>query len=163
MLEIKEYQDQNLKAIVMSSAFVPVVRMGVLSGFLGTMVIGSKMALTGDLDVGSFSVLVFLTQRFLWPFTTLSTLIDDYERSMASSDRIFDLLAKKRKIVNISNAKVPENIDCHIRFENVEFSYDPSMRLFKDLNMDIPFGSSVGIVGDTGSGKTTIAKLLLRL
>tara|TARA_Y100000748_G_scaffold109149_1_gene91413 strand:- start:395 stop:2179 length:1785 start_codon:yes stop_codon:yes gene_type:complete len=158
-----EYQDENIKAIAISSAFNPLIRMGVLAGFLGTILIGSYMALNGTIEVGSYSILVFLTQRFLWPFTTLSTLIDDYERSMASSDRIFDLLAKKRKIVNISNAKVPENIDCHIRFENVEFSYDPSMRLFKDLNMDIPFGSSVGIVGDTGSGKTTIAKLLLRL
>jgi len=158
-----EYQDENIKAIAISSAFNPLIRMGVLAGFLGTILIGSYMALNGTIEVGSYSILVFLTQRFLWPFTTLSTLIDDYERSMASSDRIFDLLAKKRKIVNISNAKVPKNIDCNIRFENVEFSYDPSIRLFKDLNMDIPFGSSVGIVGDTGSGKTTIAKLLLRL
>ena len=93
-----EYQVENIKAIAISSAFNPLIRMGVLAGFLGTILIGSYMALNGTIEVGSYSILVFLTQRFLWPFTTLSTLIDDYERSMASSDRIFDLLAKKRKI-----------------------------------------------------------------
>jgi len=80
----KEYQQENINAIAISSAFNPLIRMGVLAGFLGTMLIGSYMALNGTLEVGSYSVLVFLTQRFLWPFTSLSVLIDDFERSMAS-------------------------------------------------------------------------------
>ena len=66
-----------------------------LSGFLGTMVIGSKMALSGELEVGAFSVLVFLTQRFLWPFTRLGETIDLFERSMASTKRILELLKTK--------------------------------------------------------------------
>lgn len=158
-----EYQNENINAIAISSAFNPLIRMGVLAGFLGTILIGSHMALNGAIEVGSYSVLVFLTQRFLWPFTTLSTLIDDFERSMSSSDRIFDLLSKERQIINNPNAKSPKNIECHIEFQNVEFSYDPNIQLFERMNFDIPFGSSVGIVGDTGSGKTTVAKLLLRL
>ena len=72
--------------------------MGVLAGFLGTMLIGSYMALNGTLEVGSYSVLVFLTQRFLWPFTTLSTLIDDFERTMASTKRIFNMMEVDRKL-----------------------------------------------------------------
>lgn len=159
----KDYQQENIKAIAISSAFNPLIRMGVLAGFLGTMLIGSYMALNGTLEVGSYSVLVFLTQRFLWPFTSLSTLIDDYERSMASSNRIFDLLNTEKKIINQTKALNPKNIQCDIRFKNVEFGYLPENKLFKDLNISINFGSSVGIVGDTGSGKTTIAKLLLRL
>ena len=158
-----EYQNENINAIAISSAFNPLIRMGVLAGFLGTILIGSHMALNGAIEVGSYSVLVFLTQRFLWPFTTLSTLIDDFERSMSSSDRIFDLLSKERKIINNPNAKSPKDIEYHIEFQNVEFSYDPKIQLFERMNFDIPFGSSVGIVGDTGSGKTTVAKLLLRL
>ncbi len=159
----EEYQLANMDAISISSAFNPLIRMGVLAGFLGTILIGSYMALNGTIEVGSYSVLVFLTQRFLWPFTSLSTLIDDFERSMASCARIFNMMDRKIKIVNKENAKTPTDMQYDINFQDVCFSYTADIKLFENLNMKIPFGSSVGIVGDTGSGKTTIAKLLLRL
>ncbi len=159
----KEYQQENINAIAISSAFNPLIRMGVLAGFLGTMLIGSYMALNGTLEVGSYSVLVFLTQRFLWPFTSLSVLIDDFERSMASCNRIFTMLESKIKITNKHNSISPKSMDFNIRFKDMSFGYDPTLPLFEKLNMDIPYGSSIGLVGDTGSGKTTIAKLLLRL
>ena len=159
----QEYQQENINAISISSAFNPLIRMGVLAGFLGTMLIGSYMALNGTLEVGSYSVLVFLTQRFLWPFTTLSTLIDDFERTMASTKRIFNMMNVERKIKNNDSPKVLKNLKGDISFDNVGFSYDNQKPLFDNFHLFIPFGSSVGIVGDTGSGKTTVAKLLLRL
>ena len=158
-----DYQKENIKAIAISSAFNPLIRMGVLAGFLGTILIGSHMALNNTIEVGSYSVLVFLTQRFLWPFTSLSTLIDDFERSMASSNRIFDLIQTKKKIINHPNAIIIDSLMNDITFNKISFNYDGKENLFKNFNLEIPFGSSVGIVGDTGSGKTTIAKLLLRL
>ena len=159
----KDYQNENIGAISISSAFVPVIRMGVLAGFLGTILIGSHMALSGALAVGSYSVLVFLTQRFLWPFTTLGTLVDDFERSMASSQRIFDLLNTDVHIPENYNPIEPANLRSNIRFESISFNYPGGSELFKDFSMNIDYGNSVGIVGDTGSGKTTLAKLLLRL
>ena len=159
----EDYQQENINAIAISSAFNPLIRMGVLSGFLGTMLIGSYMALNGTLEVGSYSVLVFLTQRFLWPFTTLSVLIDDFERSMASVGRIFGLLSVPIKIKDESHSLTPDSNSFNIKFENVSFGYQENVPLFKSLNMNIPHGTSIGLVGDTGSGKTTIAKLLLRL
>tara|TARA_B100001248_G_scaffold45447_1_gene28929 strand:- start:4098 stop:5891 length:1794 start_codon:yes stop_codon:yes gene_type:complete len=159
----EDYQQENINAIAISSAFNPLIRMGVLSGFLGTMLIGSYMALNGTLEVGSYSVLVFLTQRFLWPFTTLSVLIDDFERSMASVGRIFGLLSVRIKIKDESHSLTPDSNSFNIKFENVLFGYQENVPLFKSLNMNIPHGTSIGLVGDTGSGKTTIAKLLLRL
>ena len=158
-----DYQKENIKAISISSAFNPLIRMGVLAGFLGTILIGSHMALNNTIEVGSYSVLVFLTQRFLWPFTSLSTLIDDFERSMASSNRIFDLIQTKKRIINHPNAIIIDSLMNDITFNEISFNYDGKENLFKNFNIEIPFGSSVGIVGDTGSGKTTIAKLLLRL
>ena len=159
----KDYQKENIGAISISSAFVPVIRMGVLAGFLGTILIGSHMALSGTLAVGSYSVLVFLTQRFLWPFTTLGTLVDDFERSMASSQRIFDLLNTRVHIPEPEDPIRPENLNSDIRFESISFNYPGSPILFEDLSINIKNGASIGIVGDTGSGKTTLAKLLLRL
>ena len=159
----KDYQKENIGAITISSAFVPVIRMGVLAGFLGTILIGSHMALSGTLAVGSYSVLVFLTQRFLWPFTTLGTLVDDFERSMASSRRIFDLLNTSVHIPEPEDPIRPENLNSDIRFESISFNYPGAPILFEDFSINIKNGTSIGIVGDTGSGKTTLAKLLLRL
>ena len=159
----QDYQNENISAISVSSAFTPVIRMGVLAGFLGTILIGSHMALSGTLAVGSYSVLVFLTQRFLWPFTTLGTLVDDFERSMASSKRIFDLLKTKDNILEKESPDKIDSLKYDINFNNISFSYSDSSTLFNNFTMEIKYGSSVGIVGDTGSGKTTLAKLLLRL
>ena len=159
----KEYQKENIGAISISSAFVPVIRMGVLAGFLGTILIGSHMALSGTLAVGSYSVLVFLTQRFLWPFTTLGTLVDDFERSMASSQRIFDLLNTDVHIPEPNNPTKLDNLRSDILFDSISFNYPGGQTLFHEFSMHIKNGTSVGIVGDTGSGKTTLAKLLLRL
>ena len=159
----KQYQKENIGAISISSAFVPVIRMGVLAGFLGTILIGSHMALSGTLAVGSYSVLVFLTQRFLWPFTTLGTLVDDFERSMASSQRIFDLLNTDVHIPEPKNPIKLDNLRSDILFDSISFNYPGGQTLFNEFSMQIKNGTSVGIVGDTGSGKTTLAKLLLRL
>ena len=99
----------------------------------------------------------------MWPFTTLSTLIDDFERTMASTKRIFNMMNTDTKIKNPKILTHLDNLKADISFDNVGFSYDNQKPLFENFNLSISFGSSIGIVGDTGSGKTTIAKLLLRL
>ena len=157
-----EYRLKNKHAIKLSSAFVPLVRMGVLSGFLGTMIIGSYLALDGTIAVGSYSVLVFLTQRFLWPFTTLGETVDLFERSMASTKRILDLLDTPQKIKDNKNSIILNDFNYDINFKNINFHYLESKPVFNNLNLTIKKNSLVGIVGQTGSGKTTIIKLLLR-
>ena len=157
-----EYRLKNKHAIKLSSAFVPLVRMGVLSGFLGTMIIGSYLALDGTIAVGSYSVLVFLTQRFLWPFTTLGETVDLFERSMASTKRILDLLDTPQKIKDNKNSIILNDFNHDINFKNINFHYLESKPVFDNLNLKIKKNSLVGIVGQTGSGKTTIIKLLLR-
>ena len=157
-----EYRLKNKHAIKLSSAFVPLVRMGVLSGFLGTMIIGSYLALDGTIAVGSYSVLVFLTQRFLWPFTTLGETVDLFERSMASTKRILDLLDTPQKIKDNKKSIILNDFNHDIKFKNINFHYLESKPIFDNLNLTIKKNSLVGIVGQTGSGKTTIIKLLLR-
>ena len=156
-----EYQNKNQSAIKLSSAFIPIVRMGVLTGFIGTMIIGSVYALNGVIAVGSFSVLVFLTQRFLWPFTRLGETIDLFERSMASTRRILELLETTFKIKNSDNPKIMNSLNENIVLENVEFGYEDK-RVFKNLNLKINKEDFIGIAGQTGSGKTTLIKLLFR-
>ena len=156
-----EYQNKNQSAIKLSSAFIPIVRMGVLTGFIGTMIIGSVYALNGVIAVGSFSVLVFLTQRFLWPFTRLGETIDLFERSMASTRRILELLETTFKIKNSVDPKIMNALNENIVLENVEFGYEEKT-VFKNLNLEINKEDFIGIAGQTGSGKTTLIKLLFR-
>ena len=157
-----DYRLKNKHAIKLSSAFVPLVRMGVLSGFLGTMIIGSYLALDGTIAVGSYSVLVFLTQRFLWPFTTLGETVDLFERSMASTKRILDLLDTPQKIKDNKDSIILDDFNQDINFNDINFHYSENKPIFKNLNLNINKNTLVGIVGQTGSGKTTIIKLLLR-
>ena len=157
-----DYRLKNKHAIKLSSAFVPLVRMGVLSGFLGTMIIGSYLALDGTIAVGSYSVLVFLTQRFLWPFTTLGETVDLFERSMASTKRILDLLDTPQKIKDNKESIILDDFNHNINFNNINFYYTENKPIFNNLNLNINKNTLVGIVGQTGSGKTTIIKLLLR-
>jgi len=159
----ESYQSANKDAIRISSAFVPVVRMGVLSGFLGTMVLGGLMAFSGAIAVGSFSVLLFLTQRFLWPFTRLGEIIDLFARSMASTRRIMDLIDTPIEIKDDKDSISLENLKEDIIFDNVSFQYSEESKVFRDLSLEIKSNSLVGIVGKAGVGKSTLIKLLLRL
>ena len=159
----EEYRDKNKKAIMLSSAFVPIIRVGVLSGFLATLVIGSFMTMNGQIAVGSFSVLVFLTQRFLWPFTSLGETVDKFERSMASTGRILSLLNINKSVKEDENSEELNSKRAEIIFENIQFSYPNNSPVFSEFNFKIPYGKTIGIVGQTGSGKTTLIKLLLRL
>ena len=86
------YAAANAEAIRYSSAFVPLIRMAILAGFTMTLVVGGRAALRHDLELGSFSVLVYMTQRLLWPLTRLGETLDLYQRAMASCRRIFGLL-----------------------------------------------------------------------
>lgn len=155
------YVTANAKAIKVSSAFNPLIRMTVLSGFLATFILGGKMALTGELNVGFYGVLVFLTQRLLWPLTGLADTVDLFERAMASADRVLDLLA-----VPVSIEKDKPKLDFvgkgNIEFKNISFRYDSGLEILSQLNLMVPEGKTYAIVGPTGSGKSTLTKLLLK-
>ncbi len=157
------YRSANKSAIRLSAAFVPLIRMAILAGFTATLLLGGKLALDGVLAVGAYSVLVFMTQRLLWPLTRLGETFDLYQRAMASSIRILNLLERPSSItdgdktLNRDDAKVDS-----ILFKNVSFAYPERDELFTDFNMKIESGTTIGVVGTTGSGKTTLTRFLLR-
>jgi ATP-binding cassette subfamily B protein len=157
-----EYQNANTSAIKLSSAVTPVIRIAVLIGFVATLVYGGLMTLSGELSVGVYSVLVFLTQRLLWPFTYLADITDQYYRAMASANRVLNLLAVPIQISTRDDATQKTAIFGEIRFEHLNFSYFSQQPVLNDLNIVIPAGHSVAFVGSTGSGKSTLVKLLMR-
>jgi ATP-binding cassette, subfamily B, bacterial len=156
------YADANADAIRYSSAFVPLIRMAILAGFTMTLIVGGRATLNGDLEIGAFSALVYMTQRLLWPLTRLGETLDMYQRAMASCRRIFALLRVQPTIV-AGERELPRPVRGAVKFENVRFAYSTGSDVLHDLSLDIPAGETHAIVGATGSGKSTVVKLLLRL
>ncbi|MGD9572895.1 MAG: ABC transporter ATP-binding protein [Thermoleophilia bacterium] len=160
--ESDSYRLANANAIRLSSAFVPLIRMAILAGFTLTLLVGGHMTIEGELAVGFFSVLVFMTQRLLWPLTRLGETFDLYQRAMASTRRILDLLAIEPTIVEGPD-HLPIPVAGAVRFDNVRFAYAQGPDVLRGLELDIPAGETHAVVGLTGAGKSTIVKLLLRL
>lgn len=158
----ENYRQTNAHAIRISSAITPVIRMAILLGFTATLVYGGWLVLQDRLAVGAYSVLVFLTQRLLWPLTGLAEVADMYQRSVASIDRALGLLATPIHITSGGRALPPGSVRGELRFENVSFSYDGETPVLQEVSLSIPAGQTVAFVGTTGSGKSTLAKLLLR-
>lgn len=157
-----DYQKANSAAIAVSSAFIPVIRMAILAGFLCTLVMGGLKVFDGDLDVGAYSALIFLTQRFLWPFTRMGQTVDLFERAMASARRALNLLEQPYTIKDAENPVVLDKIKGSIHFDKVEFAYDNGTGIFKGLDLKVEANTMVALVGGTGSGKSSLIKLLLR-
>ncbi|PPT08420.1 ABC transporter transmembrane region:ABC transporter [Geitlerinema sp. FC II] len=158
-----EYRYSNQRAIALSAAFVPLIRIIILVGFTATLLLGGLDAAAGTLAVGTYSTMVFLTQRLLWPLTRLGETLDLYQRSQASTRRVFKLLDMP-VTVHPGNKPLPvERVNGEICLENVTFGYLDRSAVISDFSLRVPAGDTIAIVGATGSGKSTIVKLLLRL
>ena len=103
---------------------------------------------------------MFLTQRLLWPLTRLGETVDLYHRAMASTNRILDVLDTQPTIV--PGTKTLDEVGGEVRFETVSFAYHRDAPVLEALDLLVPAGDTVAIVGATGAGKSTVIKLLLR-
>ncbi|NEP38034.1 MAG: ABC transporter ATP-binding protein [Okeania sp. SIO2G4] len=160
--ESEAYKISNRRAITFSAAFVPLIRIIIFIGFVATLLLGGLEAVAGRLAVGTYSVMVFLTQRLLWPLTRLGQTLDLYQRTMASTNRVMNLLDTP---INIHPGDKPlsiESVKGELELKNVTFAYQENFPVVQNISLKIPAGKTIGIVGSTGSGKSTIVKLLLR-
>lgn len=157
-----EYRQSNRQAIRLSSAFSPLIRMAIVVGFTATLVYGGMLTIDGELAVGTYSVLVFMTQRLLWPLTRLGKTFDLYQRAMASTDRVLDLLGLDRGISGGENPLDRRAVEGAIAFEELGFAYGDDTPVLRDFNLAIDAGSTLGVVGATGAGKSTVINLILR-
>ncbi|MEB3180198.1 MAG: ABC transporter ATP-binding protein [Nostocaceae cyanobacterium] len=161
--ESEAYRQSNRRAIAFSSAFIPLIRMLILAGFTALLLFGGMAAVNGTMTVGTYSVLVFLIQRLLWPLTRLGQTFDQYQRAMASTNRVMNLLDTPIEI-HPGNISLPvAEVRGELQLNNVKFAYQDGFPIIHNLSLKIPAGKTIAIVGATGSGKSTLVKLLLRL
>ncbi len=168
----EEYEDARLQqlsenylsvsraATRLNAAFTPTIRMIVIGGFAATVVRAGALVAIGSLTPGGYSFLVFLTQRFLWPLTILGQTIDQNQRAMAAAHRVLDLL--DAPLASTGGGQLLPQPRGEISFEHVAFAYPTGTRVLEDFSLRIPAGRTIAFVGPTGSGKTTLVKLLLR-
>ena len=157
-----EYQDANKHAIALSSAFSPLIRIVVVVGFILMLIVGGIQTLEGNIEVAAYSVIIFMIQRLLWPLTRLGETLDQYQRAMASTTRILDLLDTPINIVSGKKRVSTDKIKGKIVLDDIHFGYKRRPSIMNSFSAIIYAGQTIAFVGATGAGKTTLIKLLLR-
>lgn len=162
-IQSQAYRQSNRRAIALSAAFIPLIRVIIFLGFIATLFLGGLEVVAGRLSVGTYSVLVFLTQRLLWPLTRLGDTLDRYQRAMASTNRVMNLLDTPIAI-RTGDIRLPvSSIKGTLEFKNVTFYYNQRKPILQYFSLTLQAGKTTAIVGATGSGKSTLVKLIMRL
>ena len=161
--ESDAYRISNRAAIKLSAAFTPLIRIVIAFGFTAMLFFGGIKTLNFEMEVAVYTVLVFLTQRLLWPLTRLGETLDLYQRAMASTVRVLNLLDTPIAIRSGEKRLPFKDVEGKITLKDISFTYNDRDPVFRKFSLDLKAGKSLAVVGSTGSGKSTLVKLLLRL
>ncbi|HKV09081.1 MAG TPA: ABC transporter ATP-binding protein [Thermoanaerobaculia bacterium] len=163
-----EYRSANFAAIRLSALYVPLIRMAIVVGFAGVLLLGSYWILngTGNITVGQLVLFAMMTERLLWPLTRLGNTVDEYERAKASARRSFGLLDTPPAIQDPARPEPLPRAKGEVAFDDVFFRYARGRAdepVLQGVTFRIAPGETLGVAGPTGAGKSTLIKLLLRL
>jgi ATP-binding cassette, subfamily B, multidrug efflux pump len=161
----REYIARSLKLVRLMGMLWPTLETMLGLAIVLVLWLGGREVLLGRMTVGQFTAFNTFMVQLTWPVIALGWVINIFQRGTASLVRISQLMNEKPEIVDAPNIRVPaagEQLAGNIEFRNLEFSYDGTPVLH-DINLRIPAGSSLAIVGPTGSGKTTLVSLIPRI
>jgi ATP-binding cassette subfamily B protein len=158
----ERYRESNYETVVLNGLYFPAV--DVLSSVATAIVLGFGGALVvdGSLTVGTLLAFTLYLANFFDPVQQLSQLYNTFLSAAAALDRITAVLDEEPEVVDAPAARELPRIDGHVLFEHVRFGYGNLPEVLHGLDLDVPPGTTVALVGHTGAGKSTIAKLLAR-
>ena len=158
----QRYRDSNYETVVVSSFYFPAV--DILSSVATAIVLGagSWLVVDGQMTIGTLLAFTLYLANFFDPVQQLSQLYNTFLSATAALDRITNVLDEEPDIVDAPDAGELPKIEGHVRFEHVRFGYGDLPDVLHDFDLDVPAGTTVALVGHTGAGKSTIAKLLER-
>lgn len=131
-------------------------------GYVFVSVIGGIMVTRGAINIGDVQAFLQYARQFTQPITQLANITNIIQSTIASAERVFELLDEQEEIADETDAKVIEHPEGAVRFEHVKFGYKQDVPLIEDMNIDVRTGHTTAIVGPTGAGKTTLVNLLMR-
>jgi ABC-type multidrug transport system fused ATPase/permease subunit len=158
----ERYRDSNMETVVLNGWYFPFVDL--LSSVALAVVLGygGHLYFNGDVTIGTLFAFMLYVQNFFDPVQQLSQLYNTFLSATAALDKIMDVLEQEPEVLDAPGATPLPEVQGHVRFEDVRFSYGTGPEVLHGLELDVPPGTTVALVGHTGAGKSTIAKLLAR-
>jgi ATP-binding cassette, subfamily B, multidrug efflux pump len=158
----EQLYEAGWKAQFMSGMMMPLMRSVGNLGYAFVAVIGGIMVAQGNLTIGNVQAFIQYAQQFSQPIMQLANFANVIQSTMASAERIFELLDEEEQTPEAEDAPVIESPQGAVEFRHVKFGYKEDSILMEDMNIDVQPGQMIAIVGPTGAGKTTLVNLLMR-
>jgi len=166
---IKQFNDVNerlyeasWKSQFISGMIMPLMMFINNIGYVLVCVAGGIMVTQKALAIGDVQAFIQYSRQFAWPITHTANIANIIQSTIASAERVFELLDEVEEIPDSDDARVIKFPQGRVQFQNVKFGYKEDVALIEDMNIDVKQGQTVAIVGPTGAGKTTLVNLLMR-
>ena len=158
----RQLAQYSLKATFFSSITNPTTRFMYSAIYAGVAIVGCFSTIAGALTVGQLSSFLSYTNQYTKPFNDITSVLTEFQNSIASAARVFELLDEPAAPAEPADAVVLSEPEGRILLDQVDFSYTPEVPLIQNLNLSVKPGQRIAIVGPTGCGKTTLINLLMR-
>ena len=158
----ERYRDSNMETVVLNALYFPFVDL--LSSIALAVVLGygGHLYFNDDVSLGTLFAFMLYVQNFFDPVQQLSQLYNTFLSATAALDKIMDVMDEEPEVLDLQDAQPLPLVDGRVTFEGVRFAYGTGPEVLHELDLEIPAGTTVALVGHTGAGKSTIAKLLAR-
>jgi ABC-type multidrug transport system fused ATPase/permease subunit len=157
-----EHREANMRTVYLNAAYFPSVELLSAVATAAILIYGGNEVINGAVTIGVLATFVFYLQSFFDPIQSLSQLYTTYQAGMAALDKIFELLDEEPDVADKPDAEELPRVRGEIRFDDVTFSYGGEALALDHVSLDVPPGQTLALVGATGAGKSTLAKLVAR-
>ncbi len=158
----RDHLDATVESVKLKSLFQPSVIFLTAVGMLIIYSYGGYMVIAGSLSIGVLVMFNTFMGQFYAPVRQLSQLTDIFQRAAVSSERIFSIIDAPSEVAEADHAEALQEVEGRIELQNVDFEYEKGEKVLRDISMEVEPGEIIGLVGQTGSGKSTVVKLVAR-